>query len=66
MCWLQETVVLDSKAAKAATAEILEAHSIPLDVSADLKSLSAFPSGRAPQPSKDSSSDDDNIAFAGL
>ena len=43
MVYAQETVILDCKAGKAATKEILEVHSIPLDVSVDLRDLSAFP-----------------------
>ncbi|KAK9813853.1 hypothetical protein WJX73_001994 [Symbiochloris irregularis] len=43
-----EAVLLDCKAGKAATEEILTAHSIPLDVSPDLKDLSAFPPGYSP------------------
>ena len=38
----QETIVLDTKVGKEATQDILEAHSIPTDVSPDLRDLSAF------------------------
>jgi hypothetical protein len=44
---LQEVVVLEAKSARAATAEILEAHSIPAAVSKDLADLLPEP---VPQP----------------
>ena len=60
----QETVVLRSAAGKDATKEVLEAHSIPKDVSPDLKDLSAFGTGENRQPSP--TDDSENIIFAGL
>lgn len=60
----QEAVILDCKAAKAATREVLQAHSIPLDVSVDLVDLSAFP--KAERPASSPSNGGDNESFAGL
>lgn len=44
---MQEVVVLEAKSARAATMEILEAHSIPAAVSKDLADLLPEP---VPQP----------------
>jgi hypothetical protein len=47
MIYVQEVVVLEAESARAATAEILEAHSIPAAVSKDLADLLL---DAAPQP----------------
>lgn len=65
----QETIVLSSEVGRKATKEVLEAHAIPLDVSPDLKDLSAFP--QAGQLVQDkalpaAAADGDAAEFAGL
>lgn len=65
----EETIVLSSEVGRKATKEVLEAHAIPLDVSPDLKDLSAFP--QAGQLVQDkalpaAAADGDAAEFAGL